>query len=62
MTATKAQSTNYSVASSSAQTITVIDRAITVTATAVSKTYGDTDPTLEYTITSGALVAGDELI
>ena len=62
VTATKAQSTNYSVASSSAQTITVIDRAITVTATAVSKTYGDTDPTLEYTITSGALVAGDELI
>jgi len=61
VTATKAQSTNYSVASSVAKTITVIDRAITVTATAVAKTYGDTDPTLAYTITSGSLVDGDTL-
>ena len=59
ITATKAQSTNYSVASSVARTITVIDRAITVTATAVSKTFGDVDPTLAYTITSGSLVDGD---
>jgi hypothetical protein len=61
ITATKAQSTNYSAASSVARTITVIDRAITVTATAVSKTYGDVDPTLAYTITSGSLVDGDTL-
>jgi hypothetical protein len=61
VTATKAQSTNYSAASSVAKTITVIDRAITVTATAVSKTYGDVDPTLAYTITSGSLVDGDTL-
>jgi hypothetical protein len=61
VTATKAQSTNYNAASSVAKTITVIDRAITVTATAVSKTYGDADPTLAYTITSGSLVDGDTL-
>jgi hypothetical protein len=61
VTATKAQSTNYSAASSVAKTITVIDRAITVTATAVSKTYGDTDPAFAYTITSGTLVSGDTL-
>ena len=61
VTATKAQSTNYNAASSSATTITVIDRAITVTATAVSKTYGDSDPAFAYAITSGALVSGDTL-
>jgi hypothetical protein len=61
VTATKAQSSNFSAASSVAKTITVIDRAITVTATAVSKTYGEADPTFEYTITSGALVSGDTL-
>jgi len=61
VTATKAQSTNYSAASSVAKTITVIDRAITVTATAVSKTYGDADPAFAYTITSGTLVSGDTL-
>jgi hypothetical protein len=61
VTATKAQSSNFSAASSVAKTITVIDRAITVTATAVSKTYGEADPAFEYTITSGALVSGDTL-
>jgi hypothetical protein len=61
VTATKAQSTNYNAASSSATTIIVIDRAITVTATAVSKTYGEADPEFAYTITSGSLVDGDEL-
>jgi hypothetical protein len=61
VTATKAQSTNYSATSSVAKTITVIDRAITVTATSVSKTYGDADPAFAYTITSGTLVSGDTL-
>jgi len=61
ITATKAQSTNYNAASSVAKTVTVIDRAITVSATAVSKIYGDADPTLAYTITSGSLVDGDTL-
>jgi len=61
VTATKAQSTNYSSASSAVKTITVIDRAITVTATAVSKTYGESDPTFTYAVTSGALVSGDTL-
>ena len=61
VTVTKAQSANHNEATSSAATITVINRAITVTATAVRKNYGDTDPELLYTITSGALVAGDTL-
>ena len=61
VTVTKAQSTNYNAATSATKTITVIDRAITVTATAVSKTYGDSDPTFAYAITSGALVSGDTL-
>ncbi|ANE52980.1 MBG domain-containing protein [Flavisolibacter tropicus] len=39
------------------QTITVIKKAVTVTVDAISKTYGDADPTLTYTNT--ALVTGD---
>ena len=40
-------------------TVTVNAKAITVTADALSKTYGDTDPTLTYT--AQGLVNGDEL-
>ena len=36
-------------------------QAITVTADAKSKTYGDADPALTYQITSGSLVASDSL-
>ena len=61
VTVTKALSANYNVATSSAATITVINRSITVTATSARKNYGDADPELAYTITSGALVAGDTL-
>jgi hypothetical protein len=61
VTVTKAQSANYNEATSSAATITVINRSITVTATSARKNYGDSDPELAYTITSGALVAGDTL-
>ena len=32
-----------------------------MTADAVSKTYGDTDPALTYKVTSGSLVSGDSL-
>lgn len=39
--------------------LTISKRDITVTADAVSKTYGDVDPALTYAITSGALVSGD---
>src|SRR5262245_28465247 len=37
----------------SANALTVTPGALTVTADAQSKTYGDSDPTLTYTITSG---------
>src|SRR4029077_1995646 len=40
-------------------TLTITARALTVTADAQSKTYGDTDPSLTYQVTNGSLVAGD---
>jgi hypothetical protein len=48
-------------ASSSATTVTVGRRAITITAASKTKIYGDDDPELTYTITTGALVGSDEL-
>src|SRR5204862_519955 len=39
--------------------LTIAARAITVTADAKSKTYGDADPALTYQLTSGSLVTGD---
>ncbi len=41
--------------------VTLTKRRITVTADALTKTYGDADPILSYTITSGSLVSGDVL-
>jgi hypothetical protein len=38
--------------------LTIGKRAITVTADAQSKTYGDADPALSYQVTSGSLAAG----
>lgn len=46
-------------ATSSAATLTVAARPIEVSADAQSKTYGDSDPTLTYSVTSGSLVTGD---
>ena len=48
-------------ATSNAATLTVAQKAVTVTADAQSKTYGDPDPTLSYQVTSGSLVTGDSL-
>src|SRR5439155_1054249 len=39
--------------------LTITKRAVTVTADAKSKTYGDADPALTYLVTSGSVVAGD---
>ena len=39
--------------------LTISNRAITVTADAKTKTYGDPDPALTYQVTSGSLNAGD---
>ncbi len=41
--------------------LTISTRALTVTADAQSKTYGDVDPSLTYQITSGALQSSDVL-
>src|SRR5262249_6863105 len=39
--------------------LTINARAVTVTADAKSKTYGDADPALTYQVTSGTLKSGD---
>src|SRR5947199_7433779 len=49
---------NYTLAYVGAN-LTIGARAVTVTADAKSKTYGDADPALTYQITSGSLVTGD---
>ena len=46
-------------ATTSAATLTVSKRSVTVTADAKSKYHGQPDPALTYQITSGSLVAGD---
>src|SRR5207247_1652525 len=55
---TLALSTNYALTYAGAD-LTITKRAVTVTADAKSKTYGDADPALTYQITSGSLVTGD---
>ncbi|WP_163117547.1 MBG domain-containing protein, partial [Acinetobacter baumannii] len=41
--------------------LTVTPRAITVTANAASRDYGDANPTFTYGVTTGSLVNGDTL-
>src|SRR5205823_88273 len=55
---TLALSTNYALTYAGAH-LTIGARAVTVTADAKSKTYGDADPALTYQITSGSLAFGD---
>ncbi len=55
---TLALSSNYSLTFVGAN-LTIIARAVTVTADAKSKTQGSADPTLSYQITTGTLVSGD---
>src|SRR5258706_6353369 len=51
---------NYSL-TYAAQTLTITTRPITVTADAQNKTYGASDPSLTYSITSGTLAFSDSL-
>ncbi|MFS8050924.1 beta strand repeat-containing protein [Rhizobium sp. BR 314] len=51
---------NYSVSYTGAD-LTINKRALTVTADALSKAYGDTNPTLTYTVGGAGLVNGDTL-
>ncbi|WP_423130330.1 MBG domain-containing protein [Gaoshiqia sp. Z1-71] len=55
---TLALSSNYSLTYVAAN-LTITEKAITVTADAKSKIYGDTDPSLTYQTTSGSLVGTD---
>ena len=55
---TIAISANYTITYVSAN-LTIGTKAVTVTATAKTKVYGETDPSLTYSITSGALVGSD---
>lgn len=58
--ATFPATTNYKMAEATAD-FTVSKRPITVTANDASKTYGGTDPELEWTVTSGTVLASDPL-
>ncbi|WP_178130912.1 MBG domain-containing protein [Reyranella sp. CPCC 100927] len=57
---TLAASSNYALTYAGAD-LTVTSRALTITADALSRVYGDANPALTYRITSGALVNGDTL-
>ncbi|WP_163284034.1 MBG domain-containing protein, partial [Enterobacter hormaechei] len=51
---------NYAVTYAGAN-LAVTQRAITITADALSRTYGDANPALTYGLTAGSLVNGDTL-
>ncbi|MEH0152561.1 MBG domain-containing protein [Limibacter armeniacum] len=59
--ASQAGNATYAAAADVIQPLTVSKRSIEVTADAAGKTYGDTDPTFTYQVTSGSLVAGDAI-
>ncbi|WP_083629615.1 ELWxxDGT repeat protein [Tenacibaculum agarivorans] len=62
ITASQTGNGNYNAAADVTQTLTVNQKAITVTADAgQAKVFGTTEPTLTYSITSGSLVIGDVL-
>lgn len=51
----------YAAATQVTQTFSVTQRLITITASAATKYFGDSDPSFSYTITSGSLLSGDTL-
>jgi len=59
ITASQAGNAAYTAAANVSRQLTVGKAAITVTANAQSKSYGDADPSLTYSITTGALVGTD---
>ena len=56
-----AANTNYNVTVLGEKKLTVTKRPVTVTIAPVSRTYGDRNPVIDYDVTSGTLVNGDEL-
>ena len=61
VTATMADSANYNSVTSSATTVTLAARPLTITADTQNKIYNTPDPALTYVITAGNLVNGDAL-
>lgn len=59
LTASQAGSASYNAAANVERTVAAQPRAITVAALAKSKTYGDLDPALTYSVTSGSLAGSD---
>jgi sugar lactone lactonase YvrE len=59
VTITQAGDDTHNAATSITQAITINPKAITVSAVALSKTYGDANPVFTYTITNGGLVGTD---
>ncbi|MDD2686784.1 MAG: MBG domain-containing protein [Gallionella sp.] len=58
---TLAANSNYAVTAYAANDLTVTPAPLTVTMDALSKIYGNVDPSLTYTVTAGALLNGDTL-
>ncbi len=52
-------SSNYNIVDFKPGTLTIAQRVISVTADPVTRTYGEANPTLTYTIRKGSLVNGD---
>jgi filamentous hemagglutinin family protein len=61
LTLTGGAAGNYSLTTPAGFVADITQRPITVTADAKSKTYGETDPTLTWQVTSGNLVGSDSL-
>jgi gliding motility-associated-like protein len=59
ITASQAADANHSVPADVIQKLTVNPRVLVVAANVKSKTYGDANPALDYSVTSGTLVNGD---
>ncbi|MGL1888875.1 MAG: Ig-like domain-containing protein, partial [Reichenbachiella sp.] len=58
--ASQAGNVNYTAAADVDRSFTITQKSITITADAVSKIYGEADPSLTYQITTGALESGDD--
>lgn len=61
MTLTGADAGNYSLTQPTSLTANIIPRPLAIKANPAEKIYGETDPALSYTITSGNLITGDSL-
>ncbi|WP_443937125.1 YDG domain-containing protein [Pedobacter sp. MW01-1-1] len=61
MTLAGAKANNYTLGTVATTTANITAKAITITLAAKTKTYGDVDPALTYTLPSGALVGTDAL-